>query len=371
MKKLLYYICSVVMLFAIILLSDTQTLAKESSTGIKKVKIEADVATKNHSELPNYVTGGTLVRFMAKVCLNDGSIAKGEQAKVKWELCRKDGEAPRAVYEEFMTGEGYAAIILYVPYGSEEDLQVVVYAADDENISASYDFKTVTHKQDGTAYFQFITGETSSKVKVAKAKESWNAADWSYTVILPEVKKNGKDEFVGWQDEQGNLYSPGETVRKIYKKGIGYYEFTAKWKTKKGTTFIDKYDKAKYKITGKNTVTLVKYVGKSKGRYHVRDFVSFHNNDYKITVIGKKAFSKALLKEIALSDDITKIGSKAFYHCKRLKRLSIVSSKVKTIGSKAIEGLPEKAIINCPNEKVKAYKKKLKKAGLKDTMTVK
>ena len=57
-------------------------------------------------------------------------------------------------------------------------------------------------------------------------------------------------------------------------------------------------------------------------------------------------------------ENITKIGSKAFYNCKILKRLSIVSNKVKTIGSKAAEGLPEKAIINCS-------------AGLKDTMIVK
>ena len=368
MKKILYYVCSVVMLLSAMLLSGTTTLAKESDTEIKKIEIVSGWMTKSYSEEGCFVDGSSM-QLIAKVHLNDGKIATGEKAKVKWELCRKDGTTPQAVYEEYTTKAGYAAVTVYMPYGYSEDLQVVAYAAENESVSDTYAFKTIADKRHGTAYFQFTVGKTKGKVKVAKTKEKWNTASKSYTIVLPEMTTDGKDEFLGWQDEEGKLYSSGETIEK-YHKG-SYYEFIAKWKTKNGTTFVESEDEAKYKITGKDTVTLVKYTGKSATSCHVWDTVIFHNNTYKITAIGKKAFSKAAVKKVQIGKNVTKIESKAFYNCKELKTLKICSNKIKTIGFKAIEGISENAIINCPDAKKKVYTKKLKKAGLKETMTVK
>ena len=367
MKKIFYYICSVVMLFSMLFLSNSIVFAKENSVKIKKVEIEVGNITKNHSNA-KCLTCSSTMHLIAKVHLSNGKIATGKNAKIKWELCRKDGTASQAVYTEEITEEGYAEIRLYTPYGCEEDLKVVAYAANNEKIFDTYELKTVIDERDGVTYFDFVTGDTSGKVTVEEAAESWNAAERSYTVILPEITTDGKDEFLGWQDEDGKLYSCGETVKKVYD-GNAYYRFTAKWKTENGTIFVA--DKTEYKITGKNTVTLVRYIGKSKGYYGIQDKVNFHNNTYKVNVIGEKAFSKAALKEVQIGKNVTKIENKAFYKCKKLKKLNIVSTKLKTIGDKAIAGIAKNATIDCPDTKKKVYKKKLKKAGLKETMTVK
>jgi hypothetical protein len=62
---------------------------------------------------------------------------------------------------------------------------------------------------------------------------------------------------------------------------------------------------------------------------------------------------------------VKKIGKKAFYGCKKLKTITIKTTKLKksTIGSKAFKGIYKKAKFKCPKSKLKNYKKWLKKAG--------
>lgn len=61
---------------------------------------------------------------------------------------------------------------------------------------------------------------------------------------------------------------------------------------------------------------------------------------------------------------VSSIGSKAFYKKKKIKKITISSTAIKKIGSRAVRGIYKKARIKVPKSKKKSYKKMLKKAGL-------
>ncbi|WP_029324024.1 leucine-rich repeat domain-containing protein [Butyrivibrio sp. AE3004] len=84
----------------------------------------------------------------------------------------------------------------------------------------------------------------------------------------------------------------------------------------------------------------------------------------KVTTIGDEAFYGCkLLKEVTLEKGVTTIGKKAFFNCKKLEKVTILSKKLKKIGSKAFKGIYKKADFKVPGKKLKTYKKKIKKAG--------
>ncbi|MBQ6843787.1 MAG: leucine-rich repeat protein [Agathobacter sp.] len=60
---------------------------------------------------------------------------------------------------------------------------------------------------------------------------------------------------------------------------------------------------------------------------------------------------------------VTKIDKQAFYGCKKLKTITIKSTKLKTVGKNALKGINSKATIKVPKSKLSAYKKLLKGKG--------
>lgn len=108
------------------------------------------------------------------------------------------------------------------------------------------------------------------------------------------------------------------------------------------------------------------------------DYLISGNLKYKVTkirgkkgelaVVGvktKKAKSITIPNRISkgkISFSITSIGKNAFKGCKKVKILKIKSVNIKSIAQKALKGLNEKAKIQVPKSKKKAYKKLLKKS---------
>ena len=68
-----------------------------------------------------------------------------------------------------------------------------------------------------------------------------------------------------------------------------------------------------------------------------------------------------------------KIGKSAFYGCKKLKNVTIKTTKLtdKKVGSKAFKGIHSKATIKVPKTKVKSYTSMLKKKGIGKGVKVK
>lgn len=61
---------------------------------------------------------------------------------------------------------------------------------------------------------------------------------------------------------------------------------------------------------------------------------------------------------------VTSIAKKAFYKKKKLRKITISSTTIRKIGSRAVKGIYKTARIKVPKKKKKSYKKMLKKAGL-------
>ena len=133
----------------------------------------------------------------------------------------------------------------------------------------------------------------------------------------------------------------------------------------------------KYKITnaktnGKGTVALSGIKSKKGKSIKVADTIEIGGKKFLVTSIGNSAFSGiSKATSVTIGKNVTKIGSKAFYNCKKLKKITIKSTKLKSVGAKAFKGISKKASIQVPKSKLKAYKKLLKGKGQASSVKIK
>lgn len=93
-----------------------------------------------------------------------------------------------------------------------------------------------------------------------------------------------------------------------------------------------------------------------------------------ITSIGEKAFYKCTsLTKITIPSKVKKIGKQAFYGDKKLKTITIKTTKLttKTVGSEAFKGTATNATIKVPKSKLSSYKKWLVSKGVNKKATIK
>lgn len=88
-----------------------------------------------------------------------------------------------------------------------------------------------------------------------------------------------------------------------------------------------------YLVTGKQTVTVVKPVKKNITSVFIPKYVKIYGKKYYVTAIGKKAF----------------------YGCKKLKQITIQSTKIKAIGSSAFLNIASLPKFQVPKSKYKKY----------------
>ena len=69
---------------------------------------------------------------------------------------------------------------------------------------------------------------------------------------------------------------------------------------------------------------------------------------------------------MTVGKNVKKIGTKAFYGCKKLKKIVIKTKQLqaKKVGNKAFNGIYSKVKIKVPKPKLKTYKKILKAKGV-------
>ena len=86
-----------------------------------------------------------------------------------------------------------------------------------------------------------------------------------------------------------------------------------------------------------------------------------------VTGIAAKAFSQMRnLNHVVIGANVEKIGAKAFFNCKKLKRIDIYPTRLNqaTVGNNAFKNTNAKAIVTVHPEKKDSYKKLLQKKGL-------
>lgn len=122
----------------------------------------------------------------------------------------------------------------------------------------------------------------------------------------------------------------------------------------------------RYKVTSANTVS-VTGAASSKTSAVIKASVKIGGKTFQITEIAPKAFQKdKKLKTVTIGKNVAKIGKSAFFQCKSLKTVKILSGKLtsKKVGAKAFSKISAKASVKVPKAKKTAYKKFLYKKGL-------
>lgn len=139
-------------------------------------------------------------------------------------------------------------------------------------------------------------------------------------------------------------------------------------KAAKGKTYT--VGKFKYTITGAKTdgTGTVAIAGTTYSRSDkkfasltIADTVIIGDVRFKITSVSANAFSRyTALKNATIGNNVTSIGSNAFLSCKNLKKMTIKSVKLKSVGAKAFSGTYSKITFAVPRNKATAYKKLIK-----------
>ena len=70
--------------------------------------------------------------------------------------------------------------------------------------------------------------------------------------------------------------------------------------------------------------------------------------------------------KVTIGKNVKKIGANAFYNCKKLKTITIYTTKLKmsTVGKNAFKGVKKNVVVKVPKAKYSLYKKVLKKRGI-------
>lgn len=142
-------------------------------------------------------------------------------------------------------------------------------------------------------------------------------------------------------------------------------------KAAKGKTYT--VGKFKYTITGAKTdgTGTVAIAGTTYSRSDkkfasltIADTVIIGDVRFKITSVSANAFSRySMLTSVVIGKNVTSIGSNAFVSCKNLKKMTIKSAKLKSVGAKAFSGTYSKITFAVPRNKATAYKKLIKKGS--------
>ncbi len=92
------------------------------------------------------------------------------------------------------------------------------------------------------------------------------------------------------------------------------------------------------------------------------NILRINGKNYKITRIADEAFKNCKkLKKVTIGANVAKIGKKASYGCRNLKRVVVKSKVLKKVGYGAFKKAHASIKIKLPKKKASAYKKLLRK----------
>lgn len=232
-------------------------------------------------------------------------------------------------------------------------------------------------------HFYFLKADSLDKVKavdISKFKASLSETKFKYDgkAKTPEVKVVGLVEDKDYTVKYIDNINPGKATVIITGKGFYtgeinlYFEIESdvnvptvgsEIKDADYTYKVVKAGTADGKVIGE--VKLVGLNNKKLKKVKVATTVTINNVKYKVTEIGAKAFkNNKKIKSVVIGKNVKKIGKQAFYKCKKLKKITIKSKKLKkkSIGANVFKGIYKKAKFKVPVKKIKLYKKLIKKA---------
>ncbi|WP_196805801.1 leucine-rich repeat domain-containing protein [Butyrivibrio sp. WCD2001] len=95
----------------------------------------------------------------------------------------------------------------------------------------------------------------------------------------------------------------------------------------------------------------------------IPSYVAVGEYRYEVTEISDGAYSNnSSLKSVTIPKNVRKIGAKAFYNCRNLKKIKFAGKKVNKIGTKAFGNIGKRATASIPKKVYDKYVKLLKKS---------
>lgn len=106
--------------------------------------------------------------------------------------------------------------------------------------------------------------------------------------------------------------------------------------------------------------------GSAKKSLTIKASVKLDGRTYRVTSVAKGACKgNKNLSSVTIGKNISKIGADAFSGCRKLKKITVKTTKLKTksVGKNAFKGIYAKASFKVPKSKLSAYRKIFKKTG--------
>lgn len=120
----------------------------------------------------------------------------------------------------------------------------------------------------------------------------------------------------------------------------------------------------RYKVTSASEVEFYGVKNSKIKKITIPDTVTIQGQKMNVASIAKNAvYGKKKLTKVTIGKNVKKIGASAFAYCTKLATIQIKSTKLKSVGKSAFNGIKVNAKIKVPAKKLAAYKKKLKGKG--------
>lgn len=120
------------------------------------------------------------------------------------------------------------------------------------------------------------------------------------------------------------------------------------------------------------TVRFLKPIKKNVKKATIPSVVTIGNYKYKVTEVGKYAFkNNKKITSVVIEKNVTKINASAFYGAKNLKKITVKSKVLKSVGKNAFKNIHAKASIKVPSSKLKKYKQIMANKGQGKRVTIK
>lgn len=361
----------------------------------------------DNAQLENLDSGGTDISVM----LSDETV-EGSAVKIKVGV---EGDPDADIQEDIQTymiyvhREGTKSALLTTKLEALPEVSALTLADKDAVTEARAAYDELTDAQKELMAPSLIQKLTDSETKIAeltKAEEDSQkaAAVTAKLEALPEVKAltladkdavtEAREAYDELTDAQKELITPSlvqkltdseaklvelekaENDKKQEKPTTEAKPSNPQIKTvavKKGTTFTVKG--YKYKVTSnlvKNpTVTVAGYKNKKLTKVKVASTVNYKKVNFKVTAIGNKAFkNQKKAKSVVIGKNVKTIGTQAFAGDSKVKKITIKSTVLSKVRSKAFFGINKKAVIKVPAKQLKSYKKMMKNKGQKKTVKI-
>ncbi|SDB29430.1 transglutaminase domain-containing protein [Butyrivibrio sp. INlla16] len=196
--------------------------------------------------------------------------------------------------------------------------------------------------------------------------DTYSSKEISYKWFLITTEQMGADHTrssITMPDS--SIYNPNEGVP------IAYGTLYAHKKSEEEQ--LEEYDRrvvrvegAEYWIHASSKTCEFQEFPKNTTSYTIPDTINYKGFELTVDTINIDASIRSpKLKSVTIGKNIKKIDKDSFSGCKNLKKVTIKSTILSSVGKNAFKGISSKAVVKAPKNKLKIYKKILgKKSGI-------